>query len=56
MADPKLIAPGDPARSVILHRLSHRGPNTGQMPQMATNVVDQAAVKLVEEWIRSLAP
>jgi hypothetical protein len=56
LENPKLIAPGHPERSVLLHRLSHRGPNTGQMPQLATNVVDQAAVKLIEEWIRSLKP
>jgi glucose/arabinose dehydrogenase len=54
--DPKLIAPGHPERSVLVHRLAHRGPNTGQMPQLATNVVDEAAVKLVEEWIKSLKP
>ncbi|HJS07838.1 MAG TPA: PQQ-dependent sugar dehydrogenase, partial [Pirellulales bacterium] len=56
LADPKLIAPGSPERSVLLHRLSHRGPNTGQMPQLSTNVVDGPAVKLVEEWIKSLKP
>jgi hypothetical protein len=54
LTDPKLIAPGAPERSVLLHRLSHRGPNTGQMPQMATNVVDEQAVQLVEEWIRTM--
>jgi hypothetical protein len=56
LENPKLVAPGHPERSVLLHRLSHRGPNTGQMPQLSTNVVDEQAVKLVEEWIKSLKP
>jgi mono/diheme cytochrome c family protein len=54
LTDPKLVAPGNPERSVLLHRLSHRGQNSGQMPQLSTNLVDEQAVKLVEEWIRSL--
>jgi hypothetical protein len=54
--DPKLVAPGHPERSVLLHRLARRGTGSGQMPQLATNVVDQAAVKLLTEWIRSLPP
>jgi glucose/arabinose dehydrogenase len=55
LPDPRIIAPGHPERSVLLHRLIHRGPNSGQMPQLATNEVDQAAAALIEEWIRSLA-
>lgn len=51
----RIIAPGDPARSVLLYRLSRRGENSGQMPQLATNVVDEAAVKLFTEWIQSLS-
>lgn len=54
LADPKLVAPGDPQRSILLHRISTRG--RGQMPQLATNVVDQPAVELIREWIKSLKP
>lgn len=54
LEDARLIAPGHPERSVLLHRLAHRGEGSGQMPQLATNLVDQAAVKLFEEWIISL--
>jgi uncharacterized repeat protein (TIGR03806 family) len=54
--NPKLIAPGHPDRSVLFHRLSHRGPNSGQMPQLGTNLVDETAVKLFDTWIRSLTP
>ncbi|MCI0361214.1 MAG: hypothetical protein L0211_22260 [Planctomycetaceae bacterium] len=52
----RIIAPGPPERTILLHRLSHRGQNTGQMPQLATNLVEEQAVKVVEEWIRSLKP
>ena len=54
--DARIVAPGHPERSVLLHRLAHRGPGTGQMPQLATYVVDEAAVKLVREWITTLEP
>ena len=50
---PRLIAPGAPNRSVLLHRLKTRGP--GQMPQLATNVADEQTLKLFREWIESMA-
>ena len=50
--DARLIAPGEPDRSVLLHRLSTR--DRGKMPQLATNVVDTRAVKLFREWIFTL--
>lgn len=50
--DAKIIAPGDPERSVLLHRISLVG--TGQMPQISRNMVDKQAVELFSEWIRSL--
>jgi uncharacterized repeat protein (TIGR03806 family) len=52
--DARLIAPGHPERSVLLHRIAHRGSGSGQMPQLGTNLVDEAAVKLFESWIRTL--
>jgi len=52
--DARLIAPGHPERSVLLYRIAHRGPGSGQMPQLATNIVDERAVQLFEAWIRSL--
>jgi len=51
-AEARLIAPGDPARSMIFHRMSMRG--AGQMPPLATSMVDQKAVKLMREWITQL--
>lgn len=54
LADPKLVAAGQPDRSILLTRLERRGPNSGQMPQLATDIVDQAAVELIREWITKL--
>jgi mono/diheme cytochrome c family protein len=52
LPDARLVAPGAPDRSVLVYRMAHRGP--GQMPQLATVLVDEAAVALVREWIDSL--
>jgi glucose/arabinose dehydrogenase len=54
LKDARLVAPGHPERSVLLHRLGHRGP--GQMPPLATSMVDQDAVRALEEWIRTMQP
>jgi uncharacterized repeat protein (TIGR03806 family) len=54
LKDAKIIAPGSPERSVLLHRMAIRG--RGQMPQLATSKVDKAAVKMLSDWIRSLGP
>jgi mono/diheme cytochrome c family protein len=53
LPDPELIAAGHPERSVLFARMSRRGP--GQMPQLATAIVDEKAVALLREWIESLA-
>lgn len=52
LADAKLIAPGHPERSVLLHRISHR--KEGHMPPLASFEVDREAVQMLEEWIRKL--
>jgi uncharacterized repeat protein (TIGR03806 family) len=54
LTEARLIAPGHAERSVLLQRLSHRGP--GHMPPLATSVVDQDAVKLLREWIGQMKP
>lgn len=48
----KLVAPGAPERSVLLRRLALRG--RGQMPPLATSIVDEAGLKLLRAWIESL--
>ncbi|MFT4538664.1 MAG: putative repeat protein (TIGR03806 family) [Planctomycetota bacterium] len=50
--DALLIAPGDAARSVLLHRIETLG--DGRMPNIGSNQVDSAGVKLIREWIESL--
>jgi hypothetical protein len=52
LKDAKLVAPGHPERSVLLHRISHR--DKGHMPPLATRVVDQQMVETIREWIRQL--
>ena len=54
LPDAMLIAAGHPERSVIYERITRRGP--GQMPQLATSIVDEKAVAMIREWIESLAP
>lgn len=45
-----LVLPGQPALSELHARLSRRG--TGQMPPLATEIVDPAGTALLERWIR----
>ncbi len=52
LEDPRVVAPGHPERSVLLHRLAIR--SAGQMPQLATGVVDAQAVELFRRWIAQL--
>jgi len=54
LPDAKLIKPSDPMASVLLHRIRHRG--RGQMPPLATSVVDKNAVKMISEWITKMPP
>jgi hypothetical protein len=44
------IVPGDPAGSLLIQLVSERGP-TDQMPPIASRLVDQPDVTLVEDWI-----
>jgi mono/diheme cytochrome c family protein len=52
IAGAKLIAPGDPERSLLLMRMSRRG--RGQMPQLATTRIDQAGAAVIRRWIEQL--
>ena len=49
-----LIAPGDPDRSILLQRLKRRG--QGQMPPLVLSTVDEKAVALFTDWIKSMKP
>ncbi|HJW08534.1 MAG TPA: hypothetical protein VJ483_02820 [Holophagaceae bacterium] len=45
-----LIQPGDPAHSLVLHRMATRSPST-QMPPLGSVKVDTEAVALMRKWI-----
>jgi uncharacterized repeat protein (TIGR03806 family) len=49
----RILAPGDPYRSAMFYRMSTVGP--GRMPRIGSNVVDEAGVKLIHDWIAQLA-
>jgi uncharacterized repeat protein (TIGR03806 family) len=51
IADPRLVAPGDAGRSVLLARMARRG--AGQMPPLASSAVDEQGVELIRRWIDS---
>ncbi|MDB5313350.1 MAG: yliI 2 [Gemmataceae bacterium] len=52
LADPKLIAPGAPARSVLYYRMAKFG--RGRMPHLGSEWPHPDAVDLIGEWIGSL--
>ncbi len=52
IANARIIAPSDDARSVLFARMARRG--TDQMPPIASNVQDAAGEALISAWIDSL--
>ena len=50
----RVIVPGDPMHSMMLKRISLRGP--GQMPPLASSLVDTQAVALLTRWITTDLP
>jgi uncharacterized repeat protein (TIGR03806 family) len=50
--DTRLIAPGDPERSMILYRMKKLG--LGRMPHIASSIVDETAVTLIHDWIKEM--
>ena len=49
-----LIANGEPEKSVLLKRVSMS--EGGKMPPLARSVVDEKAVEMLREWIKSRKP
>src|SRR4051812_21318845 len=47
--DARVIAPGDPYRSVLLYRMSKLG--SGRMPHIGSTEVDREGVELLYEWL-----
>ena len=52
ITDARIIARGDQERSVLLHRM--RLLDGGRMPPVSSHLVDEAAVKLIGDWIDGL--
>jgi putative heme-binding domain-containing protein len=50
--DARIIAPGDPGRSVLLYRLAKSG--IGHMPKIGAHRVDDRAVALIGQWIAQM--
>lgn len=48
----RVIVPGDLEHSVLWQRMSQRGP--GQMPPLASTIVDPEGVELLRQWIEQL--
>jgi hypothetical protein len=53
IANARLVAPGDPARSVIVARMNRTGADA--MPPLAQHLIDTAGVELISEWISGLS-
>ena len=52
LPDGRIIAKGDPARSVLLYRMTTAG--RGHMPYVGAELVDDRGVLLVRDWIASM--
>jgi hypothetical protein len=49
----KIVSPGEPDKSVLMRRVATR--ENGRMPQLATSMIDEAAVEMLRKWIISLS-
>ena len=54
IANARVIAPGQPGSSVLLHRIAKTGP--GHMPMLGSHEVDVRGLQLLADWVRSLNP
>jgi uncharacterized repeat protein (TIGR03806 family) len=52
--DARIIAPGEPARSELLARMSRR--DADGMPPLASRLPDTEGIALIRDWIESLTP
>lgn len=49
---PRLLVPGQPDQSMILHRMELLG--LGRMPHVASSIRDEHAIQLMRDWIASM--
>jgi uncharacterized repeat protein (TIGR03806 family) len=52
LPDARILAPGEPERSLIYHRMTRLG--LGRMPHIASLEVDAKGAKLIHDWIKQL--
>ncbi len=52
LAEPKIIAAGDPQRSMVFHRMQMLG--LGRMPHVGSNVIDEEGTALIKAWLEQL--
>jgi putative heme-binding domain-containing protein len=52
LPDGRVIAPGDPSRSVLLYRMATAG--RGHMPYLGGKLVDERGLLIVRDWIASM--
>jgi putative heme-binding domain-containing protein len=52
IAGARIIAPGDPSRSVLYYRVSKLG--GGRMPRVGSNEVDLRAIRMIHDWITGM--
>jgi hypothetical protein len=52
ITDPLLIAPGEPERSILLHRMQRR--DTNAMPPLGSSLADIQGIELITNWINSI--
>lgn len=50
----RIVAPGDPGRSVLLYRMATSG--RGRMPHVGSEIIDKEGLALVSRWIQQLPP
>ena len=48
----RILAPGDPYRSVLFYRMAQVGP--GRMPRIGSAVVDERGLRLIQDWMQQL--
>ena len=49
----RLIAPGDPTRSLVITRASRR--DSHGMPPLGSNLVDNIGISLLTDWVNGLS-
>lgn len=52
IANARLLAPGDPYRSVLYYRMAKTG--SGRMPHIGSELVDRGGLALLHDWIGTL--